>query len=494
MEPPSSSLPELQIVFVFFGLFFVSALFVAVESAVIRSHASLIRTPELMKKWGTKSALSLLQRSDLTLSSTQLGITATTVFLGWIGLCVAQDALPGITHFFGFSNAPSWGLSIVNLIFFFGASGILIWAHVVIGELFGKAIAIRHPETTLRVLAPFMINFMRIALPLIKVIHISGILLTRLLGMKNPTAFGRVGSSSELAALISQSSEEGVLDEEEKEMLHGIIGFSETVAREIMTPRTDMITIPLHATKEEVANLVSHSGLSRFPVISDSIDHVEGILMARDLIGAMTSSKQFSLKDIMRDPYFVPATKPIDELLNEFKRRKIHMAIVLDEHGGVDGVVTLEDIIEEIVGEIYDESDTPEHDVIATPNGDFLVDGGIHVADVNEEFSLNIPEGNYDTIGGFVFSALGRIPIVGDSLLLTQNGVPLLHGEQNPTQLSTPEADDDSVSHSEDLVEFDKPIAQITVEQVDGNRIETLRISRLAPPPEEVPSEGSLAA
>lgn len=492
MEPPSSLIPEFQTVVIFLLLFLISSLFVAVESAVIRSHASILRTPDLINRWGTKAALSLLQRSDLTLSSTQLGITAATVFLGWIGLTVAQDSLPAIAAMLNLDGMPSWGPSVGKFLFFFCSSGILIWAHVVIGELLGKAIAVRYPEATLRMLAPLMTWYMKIALPLISLIHISAIFLTRLLGMKSPSAFGRVGSSSELAALIAQSSEEGVLDEEEKEMLHGIIGFSETVAREVMTPRADLVVIPVNASKEEVIRLVSQSGLSRFPVIGETIDHIEGILIAREIIGSLASNKNFSLKDIMRDPYFVPGTKPIDDLLNEFKRRKIHMAIVLDEHGGVDGVVTLEDLIEEIVGEIYDESDVPEAGVVAADNGDFLIDGGIHVADVNEEFSLNIPEGEYDTIGGFVFAAIGRIPVIGDSVLLTQQGVPLLGSQINTSNVPT--SDDDSVSHSEDVVEFNKPVAQITVERVDGSRIETLRISRLTPPPEEVPSEGSLAA
>lgn len=450
MEPPSY--------LILVGLFLLNAVFVAIESAIVRAHASRIRDQKHL--WGSRSALYLLKKGGLSLSSTQLGITTTTVFVGWLGLRITESVIEA----FALTTLYERGLMI------FLAAGLLIGTHVVVGELLGKAIAVRHPEATLRSLAPFMIGFMRLAQPLIFLIHISGNALTKLLGMKHPSPFGRIGSSGELAALISQSSEEGVLDEEEKEMLHGIIGFSETVAREVMTPRTDLVTVPIGASKEESLAIVAKAGLSRFPVTGENVDQIEGILLARDLLAAIASSKPFSLKDLLRDAYFIPGTKPIDDLLNEFKTRKIHMAIVLDEHGGVDGVVTLEDLIEEIVGEIYDESDIPEEEVVLTEEGDVLVDAGVHIADVNSEFSLNIPEGDYDTLGGFIFSTLGRIPTEGDSLLLTNQGLPIVNNS------GFEQAKDDE----EELSNFDTPVVELKVEEVTGNRIEKIRIIRKA--------------
>lgn len=450
MEPPSY--------LILIGLFLLNAVFVAIESAIVRAHASRIR--EQKHLWGSKSALYLLKKGGLSLSSTQLGITTTTVFVGWLGLRITESVIES----FALTTVYERGLII------FLAAGLLIGTHVIVGELLGKAIAVRHPEATLRSLAPFMVGFMRLAQPLIFLIHISGNALTKLLGMKHPSPFGRIGSSGELAALISQSSEEGVLDEEEKEMLHGIIGFSETVAREVMTPRTDLVTVPIGASKEECLAIVAKAGLSRFPVTGENVDQIEGILLARDLLAAIASSKPFCLKDLLRDAYFIPGTKPIDDLLNEFKTRKIHMAIVLDEHGGVDGVVTLEDLIEEIVGEIYDESDTPEEEVILTEEGDVLVDAGVHIADVNSEFSLNIPEGDYDTLGGFIFSTLGRIPTEGDSLLLTNQGLPIVKN----SGFEQAKDDEDVLSN------FDTPVVELKVEEVTGNRIEKIRIIRKA--------------
>lgn len=453
MEPPS------YLFLVLIGLFLLNAVFVAIESAIVRAHAAIIRDQKHL--WGSKSALYLLKKGGLSLSSTQLGITTTTIFVGWLGLRFTESLI----EIFALTSLTEKSITI------FIAAGVLIGAHVVIGELLGKAVAVRHPEATLRALAPFMIGFMRLAQPLIFLIHISGNALTKLLGMKHPSPFGRIGSSGELAALISQSSEEGVLDEEEKEMLHGIIGFSETVAREVMTPRTDLVTVPVTASKEESLAIVAKAGLSRFPVTGENVDQIEGILLARDLLAAIASSKPFSLKELIRDAYFIPGTKPIDDLLNEFKNRKIHMAIVLDEHGGVDGVVTLEDLIEEIVGEIYDESDIPEEEMIVTAEGDALVDAGVHIADINSEFSLNIPEGDYDTLGGFIFSTLGRIPSEGDSLLLTNQGLPIV--KNNAYEATKDE--------EEDLSDFDTPVVELKVEEVDGNRIEKIRIIKKSP-------------
>lgn len=469
MEPPQG---YTLISFITIFAFLVSnAFFVAVEAALIRSHAAKLRSQENKNKFGMSSALYLLSRSDTSLASCQLGITASTIFLGWFGLTTFLPPLQNLS--ISFASFPY-----INSLLGFLLAGMIIWAHVVVGEFLGKAIAIRHPEAVLRATSPIMIAFIGLAKPLILTINIATRTLVRLFKMDNPTSFGRIHSSSELALLISQSSEEGVLDEEEKEMLHGIIGFSETVAREVMTPRTDVISIPKNASKQEVLEIVASSGHSRFPIISDTIDHVEGILLMRDLFPSLLSMKPFSLTPLIREAYFVPGTKPIDDLLNEFKVRKLHMAVVLDEHGGVDGVVTLEDLIEEIVGEIYDESDIPESDIMIAENGDALIDGSLLVSDVNQEFSLQIPEGEYDTIGGFIFSSLGRLPKEGDYIYLDHSGIPLI-GET--PEVSSLEIEDASLS------DFGKPISKLLVERVSGNRIETLRLVPLV-------SESSLAA
>jgi CBS domain containing-hemolysin-like protein len=289
-------------------------------------------------------------------------------------------------------------------------------------------------------------------------------------GIRSAPESERTHSLAELSMLVSHSGERGVLDKVEEEMLQSVFSFSDTVAREIMTPRTDLITIPIDASIEEVVQIVVSSGYSRFPVIGDTVDDVLGVVMSRDLLPYVHNLKssperEFSLKRIMREPYFVPGTKQISDLLNEFKRRKLHIAIVLDEHGGVDGVVTLEDVIEEIVGDIFDESDVVERDIIVEDDGKVVVDGGVLVADINDRLEFSIPEGDYDTIAGFIYTSLGRLPRPGDEIVIRDSGNLEVNGKL------IEEASETSAESS--------PLAQITVEKVTGRRIERVKLQKL---------------
>lgn len=281
--------------------------------------------------------------------------------------------------------------------------------------------------------------------------------------------------------LISQSTEHGELDKSEEEMLKGVFEFSETIAREVMTPRTDLVTIPVDAPLEEILETVTSSGFSRFPIVAENVDDVVGLLLARDLLTFWhkhlnNPSAPFSVRDFARECYFVPGTKPVDDLLNELKHRKIHMAIVLDEHGGVDGAVTLEDLVEEIVGDIYDESDAPDTDLVFESNGDVLVDGGIVVADLNERLNVEIPEGDYDTVAGFILSTLGRMAHVSDAVRLTSKGVLIFNDQEGVQRARFP--------GGEEAEGFDFPLDEaivLSVETTSGNRIETVRIHRITP-------------
>ena len=313
----------------------------------------------------------------------------------------------------------------------------------------------------------------------------------RLFGVSTELEGERIHSTGELAMLIAKSGESGVLDKDEEEMLQGIFHFSETIAREVMTPRTDLVTISVKATYHETVDIISKSGFSRFPVIDGSIDKVVGVLLSKDLLPVVErhvgpSAKKFMLRDIMREPYFIPGTKSINDLLKEFKQRKLHLAIVLDEHGGVNGAVTLEDLLEEIVGDIFDESDAVENDIVVEEgSGDIMVDGGVSVDDINEQFELSIPEGEYDTIAGFIMSSLGRVPSPGDQLAISAQGLPILHDPQskledtasaaNNNNDSTNSNDDDSLN----TTGFITPAVILTVETVNGNRIEDVRIQQL---------------
>jgi magnesium and cobalt transporter len=207
------------------------------------------------------------------------------------------------------------------------------------------------------------------------------------------------------------------LDEEAKEMIRGIVELSNSIVREIMVPRTGVVFISLSHSFKEIVTLVVESGHSRFPVYQETLDNIVGILYAKDLLRSMVKEKKdFNLGKIIRKPYFVPEGKKLNSLLKEFRRRKVHIAIVVDEYGGTSGIVCLEDIIEEIVGEIHDEFDTETPDIIEMGEGVFLCDARINLQDLNDKLKLLLPVTGSDTLGGFVFDLFGKIPTINEKV------------------------------------------------------------------------------
>jgi len=236
---------------------------------------------------------------------------------------------------------------------------------------------------------------------------------------RTPTA-----TEEELLTFVEVVEEEGEIKEEEKELIHNIFEFDDTNASEIMTPRTDMFVI--ESDEKLDLKAVAESGLTRIPVIEDDIDHVIGILNIKDLFMRMAKDNtEINIREIMAKPYFVPENKKLDSLLRQFKRRKHHMAIVVDEHGGVSGLVTLEDALEEIVGEIRDETDKEEPHIVRKKSKEWIVLGKTDVEDVNETIGMEIPDTReYDTFSGFILDKIGKIPterekIVIDSFIIT---------------------------------------------------------------------------
>lgn len=285
--------------------------------------------------------------------------------------------------------------------------------------------------------------------------------------------------SSELATLVTGSEDKVVLHKEEEEMIQGVCEFAGTVVREVMSPRTDIIVVPLASKFSEVVKTVKDSGYSRFPVVKETLDDVEGILLAKDLIGLSLLSgkdldKSFKVSDLMRETYFVPNNKPIDSLLAEFKIRKDHIAIVLDEHGGVDGLVTLEDLIEEIVGEIYDESDDSlKPEIKVQDSGEVMLDGGVLVDDLNERFSLEIPLGDYDTVAGYMLSKLGRMPKEGDEVRIDDGGSEGSRATKLESLNSKLEQSSEESSSDDETTSI---LKKLIVNKIDGHRIESIKL------------------
>jgi len=194
-------------------------------------------------------------------------------------------------------------------------------------------------------------------------------------------------------------------------MIRGVVTLSDTTVKEVIVPRIDVEFVAIESTFNELIDTLGEGGYSRFPVYKDTIDNVVGILYVKDLLKQAKSQEDFSVEKIIRRPYFVPESKRLDSLLREFKRRKVHIAVAVDEYGGVSGIVCLEDIIEEIVGDIQDEFDNEVEDILEIGEGTYLCDARVDIEDLNEKLSLMLPEEDFDTLGGFVFDMFGKIPV-----------------------------------------------------------------------------------
>jgi putative hemolysin len=259
------------------------------------------------------------------------------------------------------------------------------------------------------------VGFAWITQPFTWVLNRSAELVLLPFGLRPGDAEENVHSADELRIIVEQSQEGGVLAGQDAALIEGVFEFSEKNAREVMTPRTAIDALDVEATLDEAIALAIETQRSRYPVYEDSIDNIIGLVLAKDLLPIVHERPaNFTVQGIMRPVHVVPGSREVEEVLADFKRLKAHMAVVLDEYGGTAGVVTMEDLLEEIVGEILDEHDEAEQAMAASPDDDVLIAGSTNIGELNERFGLEIPDDEFTTIGGYVFGALGRVPVVGD--------------------------------------------------------------------------------
>jgi CBS domain containing-hemolysin-like protein len=388
-----------------------NAFFVAAEFALVRSRRTRL---EAMARAGDRLARVALRATGnlpRLLSASQLGITVASLALG----ALAEDTL-GV-HIEGWLSGAPFALRLAVRVGIASALAITIvtYLHVVFGELAPRSIALAHPERFARFLAPALTFFETVVRPFTIVLNSSAELVLRMLGQRPQPLEEAVHSPEELRILVEQSEEGGVLEATDADMIEGVFEFSEKNAREVMTPRTEIDALSIDATLDETLQLIEETQRSRYPVYDETIDNIVGLVLAKDLLPILRDPPtDFSLRAIMRPVHVVPGSREVEEVLADFKRLKEHMAIVLDEYGGTAGVVTMEDLLEEIVGEILDEYDEPPEAPEREGPDTVVVAGSTHIGELNERFGLSVPDHDYTTIGGFVFGALGRLPIVGD--------------------------------------------------------------------------------
>jgi CBS domain containing-hemolysin-like protein len=392
------------------ALLALNAFFVAAEFSVVRSRRSRL---EAMARGGdNKARLVLRATSSLArlLSASQFGITLASIGIG----ALAEETLSAFfAPFFVAIPLPARigaaGLGTVC------ALAVVTYGHVVFGELAPRGATINNPERVARWLVPGLVAFAWITKPFTWVLNRSAELVLKPFGLKPGSAEENVHSADELRILVEQSQEVGVLERQDAALIEGVFEFSEKNAREVMTPRTAIDALSVDTGLEETMAFVIETQRSRYPVYDDSIDNVIGLVLAKDLIPVLRDPPaRFTVADVMRPVHVVPGSREVEEVLADFKRLKAHMAVVLDEYGGTAGIVTMEDLLEEIVGEILDEHDDAEQLAPSLTDADVLVPGSTNIGELNERFGLKLSDDEYTTIGGYVFGALGRVPVGGD--------------------------------------------------------------------------------
>lgn len=397
---------------IFFTFFLVAlnGFFVAAEFAIVKVRASQI---EIKAKSGSRVAniaKHITQHLDGYLAATQLGITLASLGLGWVGESVMHSLVHDLLINFQLSEVFITSIS-TGLAFLF-----ITVMHIVFGELAPKSIAIQRPvATTLFISLPLQ-AFYWLFRPFIWVLNGFANVVLKVFGISTIGGHDAVHSTEELYYLLDQGKQSGALDTNEHELIKNVFDFNERVVKNIMVPRTKISGVELSTPKMEVVEMIISEGYSRLPVYDDIIDKIIGIVHAKDILPLLAQNKEWTLSDIIRKPYFVPETKKINDLLSELQQKRIQIAIVIDEFGGTAGMVTLEDIVEEIVGEIQDEYDEEKPTVEKISDTEFIINAYATVYDVNEHLPHDLPEDeDFDTVGGLVSHAFGKIPEVGDS-------------------------------------------------------------------------------
>lgn len=387
----------------------INGFFAATEIAVVSIRKSRIKqlVDEGVKNADTLDALK--EHPDHFLATIQIGVTLAGVLASAIGGAAAVKVLNPII-----SNIPIQLISSSSeAISIFIVVIVITYFSLVFGELVPKSIALSNPEGVALAAAPLVNKFSRLAGIFVKILSFSTNILLRPFGKHALTDTGYI-SEEEVKLLLEEGGEQGVFEPEEKELIHSVFEFTDTSVKEVMLRTPQIVTISLSMTQDQIREIISEEKFSRYPVVGRDINDIRGVLYAKDFFNALFKTGSVDIRKLIKTPFFIPETMKVSILLREMQKKRIHLAIAIDEYGMVSGLVTLEDLLEEIVGEIRDEYDT-ESPVITLPNGILIIDASTSIRDLIDEYELELPESNeYDTLGGLILTSLQRMPQPGD--------------------------------------------------------------------------------
>jgi len=397
-------------------LVLLNGFFVAAEFALVKVRASQL---ELRAQAGSKLAqvaLGMTNNLDAYLSATQLGITLASLGLGWIGEGVVSEIIIYLMHAFGFAENEALAHSIALPISF----AVITILHIVFGELAPKSLAIQRTESvSLGVSIPLQL-FYYLCRPFIWFLNGFSNLVLRSVGI-TPMHGSEAHSPEELRLLFEQSKESGAMQDSQHELIENVFEFNDRMVKQIMVPRTKLAALDIASSEDQILDMVFNEGYSRIPIYRDTIDNVVGVLYVKDLLVVIRRSEPINLEKLIRPAYFVPETKKINRLLQHFQTNHLHMAIVSDEFGGVSGIVTMEDIMEELVGEIQDEYDEEVPVVEKISDFEFRVSTAASILDVNDFLPYSLPEGeDYETVGGLINVIYGTIPDLNETAVFNE--------------------------------------------------------------------------
>ena len=391
-------------------LVLLNGFFVAAEFSIVKVRSSQI---DLKVRLGSKSAAlakKITRNLDNYLAATQLGITIASLLLGYFGEKVFSAGFISLFAMLGFKLTE-----VVAMGFAFPLAFIFITAlHIIFGELAPKSIAIQNPaSTSISISVPLHVFYL-VFRPLIWILNGLANSILSIFNIK-PVSGYDIHSSEELQLILEQGKASGALDSSEHELIQNVFDFKDRIVKNIMVPRTQIAAIDVKTPEKELLSTVISEGYSRIPVYEESIDNIIGVVHAKDILPILADKRELVLKEIIRAPYFIPESKKIHDLLNELQLKRLQIAIVLDEFGGTAGMVTLEDIVEELVGEIQDEYDEEKPIVEKISDLEFLVEGKATINDANEFLPIELPDDeSYDSVAGLLNFMFGSIPEVGD--------------------------------------------------------------------------------
>lgn len=417
MDDPGSLLDSLRLLLIFL-LVLLNGFFVMSEFALVTVRRSWVETLAGRGDRRARVLLRVISKIDDYIAATQLGITIASIALGWVGEPALARLLeplfvPLTSQFL--ASFASHTLAVVL------AFTIITFLHVVVGELAPKTLALERTQAIALLVARPMELFYRMFQPFVLLLNRSGIFVLRLLGI--PPTHGHGGMyAEEIQHLINLSHEQGLLEPVQHQLISNVFHFSGATVRDAMRPRAEVTAIEAATPFDEIIRTFEASGYSRIPVYRQKWDNIIGILHSKDLLRYLRQPERFKIEQVVHSPFFVPDSASLDDVLRQMRQKKNHFALVVDEYGVIEGIITLEDILEELVGEIHDEHDLDEERILRRPDGSIVLAGSVTVREVNRTLGLNLPESDdYSTVAGFLMTHTGRLPLLGDRI--TYNGV-----------------------------------------------------------------------